>query len=186
MVLKLLVPGVKDAEETDLGAQMTWIFSDFLKRFRAAPEQDAVDNLFVLQGQWRQFVRQCENDMGVARGQQFGAPCVKPAVAGIALAAGAMPVPARIERDGLMAAARTLIDMATQRGGAAAKDGREHLEVQPGEPGGMPVDESLGCGAYDIGQLKEWPVHLTVLRLMLCAVWRRCRPECVERARDCP
>jgi hypothetical protein len=53
--------------------------------------------------------------------------------------------------------------MATQRGRAAAQDGREHFQVQPGEPGGMPVDESVGCGAYDIGQLEEWPVHLTVL-----------------------
>jgi hypothetical protein len=74
-----------------------------------------------------------------------------------------MPVSARVERDGLTAAARTLIDMATQRGRAAAKDGREHFQVQPGEPGGMPVDESVGCGAYDIGQLEEWPVHLTIL-----------------------
>jgi hypothetical protein len=95
MVLKLLVPCVKDAEETDLGAQMTGIFSDFQKRFGARPEQQAVDDLFVLQGQWRQFVRECENDMGVARGQQFGAPRVKPAVARAALAPGAMPVPAR-------------------------------------------------------------------------------------------
>jgi hypothetical protein len=54
-----------------------------------------------------------------------------------------------------MAAAQTLIDMASQCGRAAAKDGPEHFEVQPGEPGGMPVDESLSCGAYDIGQLKE-------------------------------
>ena len=74
-----------------------------------------------------------------------------------------MPVSARVERDGLTAAARTLIDMATQRGRAAAKDGREHFQVQPGEPGGMPGDESVGCGAYDIGQLEEWPVHLTIL-----------------------
>jgi len=185
VVLKLLVPGMQDAEETDLGAQMTGIFSDFQKRLGAAPEQQTVDDLFVLQGQWRQFVRERENDMGVARGQQFGAPRVKPAVARVALAPGAMPVPARIVRDGLMAAPRTLIDMATQRGGAAAKDGREHFQVQPGEPGGMPVDESLSCGAYDIGQLKEWPVHLTVLRSMLCAVLRRCQRECVQRAGGC-
>src|SRR5271168_4407804 len=110
VMLELLIPGMKDAEETDLGAQMTGIFSDFQKRLGARPEQQAVDDLFVLQGQWGQFVRECENDMGIARGQQFGAPCVKPAVAGIALTPGAMPVPARIERDGLMAAARALID----------------------------------------------------------------------------
>ena len=87
------------------------------------------------------------------------------------------PHNARIERDGLMAAARTLVDMATQRGGSAAKDGRKHFQVQPREPGGMPIDKSVSCGEYDIGQLKEWPVHLTV--------WRRCQCECVQRTRGC-
>jgi hypothetical protein len=160
MMLEFLIPGMKDAEETDVGAEMPGIFGDFQKRLSARPEQQTVDDLFVLQGQWRQFVRECENDMGIARGQQFGTPRVKPAVAGIALAPGAMPVSARIERDGLMAAARTLVDMATQRGRTAAQDGREHFQVQPREPCGMPVDESVSCGEYDIGQFKEWPVHL--------------------------
>ena len=86
VMLELLVPGMKNAEETDLSAEMPGIFGDFQKRLGARPEQQTVDDLFVLQGQWRQFVWQCENDMGVARGQQFGAPCVKPAVARIALA----------------------------------------------------------------------------------------------------
>jgi hypothetical protein len=177
VLLELLIPGMKNAEETDLRAEMPGIFGDFQKRLGARPEQQTVDDLFVLQGHWRQFVWQRENDMGIARGQQFGAPRVKPAVAGIALAPGAMPVSARIERDGLMAAARTLVDMATQRGGSAAKDGRKHFQVQPREPDGMPVDKSVSCGEYDIGQLKEWPVHLTV--------WRRCQCECVQRTRGC-
>jgi hypothetical protein len=94
VMLELLIPGMKNAEETDLGAEMPGISGDFLQRFGAASEQQTIDDLFVLQGQRRQFVRQCENDMGVARGQQFGAPCVQPAVAGIALAPGAMPVSA--------------------------------------------------------------------------------------------
>ena len=41
----------------------------------------------------------------------------------------------------------------------------------------MPVGESLSCGEYDIGQLKQWPVHLPV--------WRRCQCECVQRTRGC-
>jgi hypothetical protein len=60
-----------------------------------------------------------------------------------------------------MAAARTLIDMATHCGGAASLDGTEHLEVQPGEPGWMPVDESLPRGPNDVGQLQERPAHFT-------------------------
>ena len=131
MMLELLVPGVKDAEETDLRAEMPGIFRDFQKRLGAAPEQQAVDDLFVLQGQGRQFVRERENDVGIARGQQFGAARVKPAVACVTLTPRAMPVPARIIRDGLMAAARTLVGMTTQSRRAAAQDGREHFQVQP-------------------------------------------------------
>jgi len=32
--------------------------------------------------------------------------------------------------------------------------------VQPGEPRGRPVHESVAGGGYDIGQLQEWPFHL--------------------------
>jgi len=112
-------------------AEMPGIFSDFQKRLGTAPEQQAVDDLFVLQGQWRQFVRERENDVGIACGQQFGAARVKPAVARVTLTPRAMPVPARIIRDGLMTAPRTLVDMATQRGRAAAQDGRERFNMQP-------------------------------------------------------
>ena len=35
VMLELLIPGMKNAEETDLGAQMTGIFSDFQKRLGA-------------------------------------------------------------------------------------------------------------------------------------------------------
>jgi hypothetical protein len=39
MMLKLLVPGVKNAEETDLSAEMTGILCDFQKRLGTAAEQ---------------------------------------------------------------------------------------------------------------------------------------------------
>lgn len=59
-----------------------------------------------------------------------------------------------------MAAAGALIQMAAHRRGAAPLDGYEYFEVQPGEPRGRPVHESVAGGGYDIGQLQEWPFHL--------------------------
>ena len=59
-----------------------------------------------------------------------------------------------------MAAAAALVQMATQRGGAAPLDGNKYLQVQPGEPGRTPLRESVACCAYEIGQLQEWPLHL--------------------------
>ena len=70
------------------------------------------------------------------------------------------PHKARVIRDGAMAAAGALIQMAAHRGGAAPLDGYEYFEVQPGEPRGRPVHESVAGGGYDIGQLQEWPFHL--------------------------
>jgi hypothetical protein len=58
-----------------------------------------------------------------------------------------------------MTAAGALIQVAAHRGGAAPLDGYEYFEVQPGEPSGGPVHESVTGGGYDIGQLQEWPCH---------------------------
>ena len=59
--------------------------------------------------------------------------------------------------------------MATHRGGAASLDGKQYLPVQPGEPGGRPIQESVARCAHEIGQLQEWPLHLltavTVFRI---------------------
>ena len=52
-----------------------------------------------------------------------------------------------------MAAAAALIQMATHRGGAATPDGSQDLKMQPGEPRGGPLQESVAGGGYDIGQL---------------------------------
>ena len=53
-----------------------------------------------------------------------------------------------------------LVHMPAERGGAASLDGNKHLQVQPGEPGGRPIQESVAGCAYEIGQLQEWPRHL--------------------------
>src|SRR6266853_4696026 len=131
MMLQFLVPGMQDAEESDLSAEILGVSGDLDQRLGAAAEQQTIYHFLVLQGQWRQFVWESENDMGVVRGQQFGAARLKPAVARVTLTPRAMPVPARIIRDGLMTAPRTLVDMATQRRRAAAQDGRQHLNMQP-------------------------------------------------------
>ena len=74
-----------------------------------------------------------------------------------------------------MATARTLIDMAAQRGGAAAFDGDEHFDMRPGQSSRMPVDESLPCGTYNIGQLQEWPDHWMGLHRSFWGL--RCGPQ---------
>src|SRR5271167_5197697 len=58
MMLQPLIPGVQHAEETDLGTQMSGIASHFEQSCSAGAEQQVVDDLLVLQGEWSQFPRQ--------------------------------------------------------------------------------------------------------------------------------
>jgi hypothetical protein len=48
MMLQLLIPGVEDAEETDLGAQVPRMARDFQQGLGAGAEQQIVENLLVL------------------------------------------------------------------------------------------------------------------------------------------
>jgi ribosomal protein S12 methylthiotransferase accessory factor YcaO len=65
--------------------------------------------------------------MDVARGQKFTLPRLKPTIASVRLTLGTVPVSAGVERDGAMAAARTLIEMAAERRCAAALNGSQYF-----------------------------------------------------------
>jgi hypothetical protein len=49
MKLDLLVPGMKHAEEADLGAKMSGVARDFQECFCAGTKQQIIDHFFVLQ-----------------------------------------------------------------------------------------------------------------------------------------
>jgi hypothetical protein len=55
VVLELLVPGVQQAEETDLSAEMSGSASDFEQSFRTGPEQKTIEDCAVLQSKWCQL-----------------------------------------------------------------------------------------------------------------------------------
>ena len=67
MMFQLLTPGMQNAEEADLGAEMFGIPGDFDQGFRAGTEQQIVNELLVLQCERRQETRQREDDVNVAR-----------------------------------------------------------------------------------------------------------------------
>lgn len=63
-----------------------------------------------------------------------------------------------------MPAAGTFIEMAAERGGAAAFDRSQHFHMRPGNPLTAVLDESISRGADQIGHLKRRPFHLFVPR----------------------
>src|SRR5271166_4557844 len=160
MMLQPLIPSVQHAEETDLGAQMSGITSHFEKGCGAGAEQQVVDELLVLQGEWCQFPWQSENYVHVGSGQQLTLTCLQPAVAGIALAFWTMTIATRVVRDDGMSAVGTLITMSAQGGGAAACDGQQHFLVLPGHPLATTLDKGWSRAANQVGHLQRRPAHL--------------------------
>ena len=94
-MLQILSPGVQNAEETDLRAEVFRIGGDLQQRRGAGAEQKVIDDLLVLQSQPRQFVREREDHMDVADRQQFFVALGEPLVASIGLALRTMPLNGR-------------------------------------------------------------------------------------------
>ena len=97
MDLQILSPGVQDAEEADLRAQMSGIGRDLQQSRGAGTEQKVKDDFLVLQSQPREFVRNRKNHMHVFNGQQFFTAVGEPSIAGVGLALRTMPRPAGVE-----------------------------------------------------------------------------------------
>jgi hypothetical protein len=159
--LQGLTPRVEHAQETNLGTQMLGIGGDFQQRGGTGPEQQIVEDPLIMEDQSSQLVRQGEDHVHVGRRQQFSAAGGQPVVPCIGLALAAMAVTAGIERirGGLIATETAPVPVASERSRAAALDGRQHFQVQTGQPGSVAIDEALAYCANDVGHLERWPVH---------------------------
>jgi len=100
-----------------------------------------------------QFTRQREHGMDVAGRQQLPLPLLEPADAGVALAPGAVPVPARVVGDGRVPAAGALVAMAAESGSAAPGDRGQHLLMLAVDPAAAAFEEALPSAANDVGHL---------------------------------
>lgn len=169
MMLEPLIPGVQHAEETDLGAQVSGVASHFEQSCSAGAEQQVVDDLLVLQGEWCQFPRQSENDVHVGGGQQLALTCLQPAVAGIALAFWTMTIATRVVRDDGMSAVGTLITMSAEGGGAAVGDGQQHLLMLPGHPLATALDKGWPRAANQVGHPGEGDSFRVLARVLVSA-----------------
>src|ERR1035437_9999504 len=103
--------------------------------------------------------------MDVASGQQFPFARLEPAQARVSLTPRAMSISARVVGDpGRMSAACAAVAMATEHGGAAARNGQQHFSVLPVDPLAAVFEESLSSTANNVGHLQKRPAH----ELCLC------------------
>ena len=148
MKQEFLVPGVQHAEKADLGPEMCGVPRHLQKGFCAGPQQQTIDDLFVLQSERSQLRRQSEDDMEVGRGEQFVASGLDPAFASGRLTLRAMAITTAVIRDGgTMSATGAFIDVAAECGGATARDGEQDLDMGPADPPTVALDEGSSCHA---------------------------------------
>jgi hypothetical protein len=83
----------------------------------------------------------------------------KPLIAGVGLTFWTMPVAARIERDGAIAALSTPIQVTAERRCAATLDGAEYFQLLPAEMESVVFDEAVARGTDDIGHLQGGSFH---------------------------
>ena len=83
----------------------------------------------------------------------------QPFVTSVGLTLWAVAIAARVVRDGLMAAALTLVAVSAECGRAAALDGSEHLQVWPREELSTAIQESIAGPTDNVSHLPGWPLH---------------------------
>src|SRR5437870_4005905 len=91
-----LSPSMQAADHADLGAQVFAIDGDLEQGLSTGGEQQVVEQTRVLQGQHIEFVRNREDNMELAGGEEFEFASRQPALARPRLALGTMPISARV------------------------------------------------------------------------------------------
>ena len=61
-----MTPGMEDSEKADLRTQVLGVSGNAAQRVAHRPEQNVVDVLFILVGDWSDWVRQRKDDVEVA------------------------------------------------------------------------------------------------------------------------
>ena len=164
---EFLAPGMQDAEEADLCAEVSRIVSDFEKGFGTGAEQEIVEDLLVLQDQWRQAAGECEDHVQVAGREKLSLSRGDPPFPSSDLTLRAVPISAAIEGDGAMPAAGALIEMTAECGGTTPRNGQQHFDMLPTEPVAVSFYESISRSADDIGHLQRGPAHLLLARRLV-------------------
>src|SRR6266567_2832750 len=97
MMLKVLSPGMEDADEAYVGSKVLGIAGQFEHRCGAGAVEQVIEQPLVLEDKGGQFVRQSEDDMEVRHGQQFSRARRQPFCACVPLALWAVPIATRVE-----------------------------------------------------------------------------------------
>src|SRR5258708_11462074 len=109
--------------------------SHFEKGFRTGAEQESVEDLLVLQDQWRQAAGECEDHVQVAGREKLTLTRGDPAFPGSDLTLRAVAIAAAVIRDGgTIPATGALLEMTAERGSTTPPNGPQPFDVLPTDP----------------------------------------------------
>src|SRR5258708_12545932 len=112
MNFEFLAPGMQHTEEANFRTEVSRIASHFEQGFRTGAEQKIVEDLLVLQDQWRQAAGECEDHVQVAGREKLALTRGDPAFPGSDLTLRAVPISAAVIPDaGTMPATGALIEL---------------------------------------------------------------------------
>jgi hypothetical protein len=161
VVQQILSPGVQNAEETDLRAQMLWIGGNDTHCLRRCPEQDVVDDSLVLERDHLDLLRHREHNVEVRYVEQFRVTVLEPLGPGETLTLRTVAVAARVVRHTLMTAIIASFDVAAESGGAATLDRVHGAPPRGRQRRAMLITESRAEVAEHIRHLQPLARHAT-------------------------
>jgi hypothetical protein len=150
---------VQDAQKTNLSTQMLGVGRDLQHGGRAGLKQKVIEDVRIALTKWNQGMRQCEDYVEVRHAEQFFLSRGEPALARLRLTLGAVAVAAAVIRDGLVAAAWTIIDMSAQSRCSALSDGAQHLQLLIAEMLAVLVHEPSALCMNEISHLEGGTAH---------------------------
>ena len=146
-------PGMQHSGDAQAGAETLGVGGDGEQRLSGGFEQQIVDHCLVVISDVTDRCRQSEHDMVVIDRQQVGLAVFKPAPGGTALALGTMPVAAGVVGDLDLRAVFTAQQVTTERGTAAALNGRHHLQLAEAQMPGTGITPRRSLVAEDVRDL---------------------------------
>jgi hypothetical protein len=133
MMLQVLTPRMEDAQEANVGPEMTRVCCYLQQRGCAGAEQQIVKNPLVLMSKGSKLMGNSEDDMRVRNGQKLFCSLFQPPLAGAGLTPGTMPVATRVIRDGLMTAFGATVKMTSQSCSAATPNREQDFQLWPSQ-----------------------------------------------------
>ena len=125
-----LAPGVEDRGDPEPAARVLRIPGKGRQGVRRRAEEQVVKPAEPKQGEPVELVGQREDDVEVLDREQLGATRFEPALLGETLTLGAVAVAAGVVDGAPVAAAVTLLEVTTESGRAAGREGAQHLVLE--------------------------------------------------------